>query len=494
MKDTNGFQELKSNSDIFNKPEEKSLQIRNVASQVIATVVCNFVKFSHGNLTTFTSLLLAELSRENSEIKITKDEQSWFASYFFMSPVGAILFGLLSHRIGSRVMLLVTSFTYTMACIVFHFSTNSTMILVAQAFVGLMIPATVSCGTIYTTEIAQPHLRSPLTASGYLCVSFGALFAMLMGQFFKWKINAIIMTIFPAIGFLGLLFLPDSPYWLARKGRLDKAEVSLAWFRGWTSSDNVEDEFLRLKEANAKENEDIKNQKRSLRVLIKPYMEKSLWIPMCIVLYVLIMFNLTGAESIKTYNVVIFRKIEIPFDIYLAGTIYDGVRIIGGTICMFSINTLGKRKLLFISLIGAGSAYLVVAIALLLMNLEIGSLTYLRWIPPVMMIFAAFIFSVGIEKIIYMLNSELLPTRFREIGMGMGRFVSTLLLSLLRKVFMYMVDTMTLQGVFLFFGINSFIAIVTFYFIIPETEGKSLIEIENHFAGKRSQTDKAQKP
>lgn len=56
---------------------------RNVASQVIATAVNNLVGFSHGSLTGFTVILLAELSQENSEIDITKDELSWFGIYFW---------------------------------------------------------------------------------------------------------------------------------------------------------------------------------------------------------------------------------------------------------------------------------------------------------------------------------------------------------------------------------------------------------------------------
>ncbi|XP_003423882.1 facilitated trehalose transporter Tret1-2 homolog isoform X2 [Nasonia vitripennis] len=495
MKDESVFQVVESDSDISLNQNKKCSKVRNVASQIIATIACNLVKFSHGNLTALTVLLIGELSQENAEIKVTKDQLSWFGSYFFMSPVGAILFGLLSHKIGSRAMLLITSVTYCMAGMMFHFATNSTMILVPQAFVGLMIPATISSGTTYITEIAQPHLRSPLTTSGYLCMSFGTLFTMLMSQFFKTKTIAIIITVFPVIGFVGILFVPNSPFWLARKGRFNEAEVSLAWLRGWTTLSNVRSEFLTLKEANThEENEDIQNQKRPLRVIIKPYMEKSLWIPMSIVFCVLAMFKLTGGESMRTYNLLIFEKYETPFDIKVASTIYDGVSIFGAIICMFSINTFGKRKLLFTSLIGGGSAYLVIALVLLLIKLEIGNSSgYLYWVPPVMLIFSSFIFSLGIDKVSYMLNSELLPTRFREIGMGMGRFISTLLLAMLRKVLLYMMDAMTLQGVFLFFGTICFIALVTFYFIVPETEGKSLIEIENHFAGNQSETVKTRK-
>ncbi|OXU24425.1 hypothetical protein TSAR_010105 [Trichomalopsis sarcophagae] len=476
---------ISRNSKISN--EQKIMKIRSIASQVMVTMISNLVKFSAGSFIGFAALLLAELSQENSDVKVTKGQLSWFASYFFMAPVGAISFGLLSHTIGGRVALLIISITLSISSIIFYFATNSTMILVAQAFVGLMLSPTASIGTTYITEIADPHLRSLLITSGYLSMSFGMFFVMLMRLFFKWKIIAIVLLIFPVMGFLGLLFVPNSPYWLARKGRFEEAEVALAWLRGWTTLENVRTEFLALKESNIKVNsDDTRSQKQSISVLIKSCTQRSLWMPLSITIYVLIMFDLVGCNTIKTFNVVIFRKIETPFDIYLAGAIYDGVRIIGGIICMFCINTLGKRKLLFISLFGAGTAHIVVAIVVHLIKLEIGNLTYLVWIPPVMIIFASFILSMGLEKVTYVLNSEILPNRFREIGMGMGRCLAGLISAMFGQVFLYMVDAMTLQGVFLFFGINGFIALVTLYFIVPETEGKTLVEIENHFAGKRT--------
>lgn len=52
---------------------------------------------------------------------------------------------------------------------------------------------------------------------------------------------------------------------------------------------------------------------------------------------------------------------------------------------------------------------------------------------------------------------------------------------------------MTLPGTFLFYGIINVIGGATLYFILPETEGRTLMEIENHFAGIKSLNDKPDK-
>lgn len=68
-------------SELFDERGEKRLKIRNVAAQIIITVAVNLVKFSHGNFLGLNALMIAKLSQENSEIKVTKDELTWFGMF-----------------------------------------------------------------------------------------------------------------------------------------------------------------------------------------------------------------------------------------------------------------------------------------------------------------------------------------------------------------------------------------------------------------------------
>lgn len=134
-----------------------------------------------------------------------------------MSPVGALFIGLLGHYIGSRQLILMTSVILSTSSLMLYFATNSTMLLVSQVLVGLMFAATMGSSVTYIAEMTQPRLRSSLIASGNLSISFGAALILLMGKFFNWKTIAIINLIFPVMGFLGMCFSPNSPYWLASK-------------------------------------------------------------------------------------------------------------------------------------------------------------------------------------------------------------------------------------------------------------------------------------
>lgn len=58
--------------------------------------------------------------------------------------------------------------------------------------------------------------------------------------------------------------------------------------------------------------------------------------------------------------------------------------------------------------------------------------------------------------------------------------------SIANKVYLYMVNGMSLPGTFLFYTLINFAGGALLYFILPETEGRSLKEIEEHYAGIQS--------
>ena len=78
-----------------------------------------------------------------------------------------------------------------------------------------------------------------LAATGSTCVILGVLLEFLMGSFMKWRTVALISAVVPVLAVVALCFIPESPVWLASKGRFEDSKAALAWLRGWTSKDQV---------------------------------------------------------------------------------------------------------------------------------------------------------------------------------------------------------------------------------------------------------------
>lgn len=132
-----------------------------------------------------------------------------------MLPLGALLFAIVAQNIGNRPTMLIASLLYIVACLIFYFATNVVTLLCVQALVGFIMPITSGVGNTYVVEITQPHLRTALTACTSLSLIISVFFIVLLSNFLHWRTLALVILVFPTIGFLALCTIPESPYWLA---------------------------------------------------------------------------------------------------------------------------------------------------------------------------------------------------------------------------------------------------------------------------------------
>lgn len=98
--------------------------------------------------------------------------------------------------------------------------------------------------------------------------------------------------------------------------------------------------------------------------------------------------------------------------------------------------------------------------------------------------------TIGIRIIPWVLIGEVYPVNVRSNASGLSGGVGYIFAFLSNKLFLTMVATLTLSGTFWFYSAVAFIGCIIFYFTLPETEGRTLLEIEEHFLGKRSLSEK----
>ncbi len=93
-------------------------------------------------------------------------------------------------------------------------------------------------------------------------------------------------------------------------------------------------------------------------------------------------------------------------------------------------------------------------------------------------------FSVGPGVCVWLALSELMPTRIRSAGMGIALLVNQGVATAIAAVFLPVVGNYGYFAMFLFWAACTVIYFVTAAFFLPETKGKTLEEIEEHFEGK----------
>jgi len=101
---------------------------------------------------------------------------------------------------------------------------------------------------------------------------------------------------------------------------------------------------------------------------------------------------------------------------------------------------------------------------------------------------AAFIafYASGPGVCVWLALSELMPTRIRSNGMSVALLINQFVSTSIAAVFLPMVGTYGYGAMFLFWAGCTVIYFLAAAFVLPETKGRTLEEIEAHFAGKKA--------
>lgn len=175
---------------------------------------------------------------------------------------------------------------------------------------------------------------------------------------------------------------------------------------------------------------------------------------------------------------------------YLVTMIMGAVQVLGCICSVSLVHILGKRLLNFISLLGSGICLIclgsyIYSTRIYLLNQD-DSLEdeYPRhWAPVILIILSSFFHFLGIRLLPWVLISEVFPNQYRAKAAGVSAAIGYCIIFLPIKIFLSQVATMSLSGVFLFYGYLSLLGVLVLYFWLPETEGKTLFEVNDHFRG-----------
>jgi len=88
--------------------------------------------------------------------------------------------------------------------------------------------------------------------------------------------------------------------------------------------------------------------------------------------------------------------------------------------------------------------------------------------------------------VVWLVLSELMPTRIRSTGMGIALLLNQGVSTLIAGLFLPVVGNYGYTAIFLFWAVCTFIYFLIANFFVPETKGKTLEEIELYFAGRRA--------
>ena len=406
----------------------------------------------------------------------------YLSEYFQLSPamkglavssaiLGSIagpLFGFwFTERLGRRKTMMIASFCFMISAVGSAFAFSIWDFAFWRFVGGIGIGLAMISSPIYIAELSPPEKRGSLVNVNQLSNVIGINLAVIAGYFFsfdgwgwRWMFgSAIIPTAFLLIG---LLFIPESPRWLASKARADDALDILTKINGRVIAENELREIEK----------ELNQETGAFRELFQPGIKIALFIGIVLMIF----SQINGVNMMLLYAPTILADAGISFGssaILTSIPVYLFIFIC--TVIAFGlIKRFSRRGLLITSILFMALGHIIMAINL-----------HQHW-PPlftlVPMLIGTGAFTLGFAPLSWIIVSEIFPNKIRGKALALVCFFLFFSSFITAQFFPMLTDWFSIHfsstaGVYLIFAALCITCAIFSWKMVPETKDLSLERI-----------------
>jgi sugar porter (SP) family MFS transporter len=390
--------------------------------------------------------------------------------------LGAIVSGRLTDHFGRKKLLLIVACIFIFGSLATAIATSIPFLAIGRVVVGIAIGIASYTAPLYISEISPQHQRGALVALNQLAITIGILVSYVVDYGFayhgEWRWMLGLGAVPGILLFLGMLYLPDSPRWLLTKGHEKLARSILQKIRGPKA--HIATEFQSIKKT-------IQSEPLDWTFVFSHHVRPVLWIG----------FGLAFIQQVTGINTILYYA---PTILQMAGFGSSTTSIlatmgIGASLVIFTIIALplidfvGRRPLLIWGLIG--------------MAISLGALSFLfrfgnhidpslHWMALICMLIYIACFSFSLGPIMWLMIAEIYPLKIRGVGASLATCMNWASNLLVTVTFLKLIEIFGASGTFALYMALSIVSILFVYWLVPETKGVSLEQIEaNLFSGKQ---------
>lgn len=408
--------------------------------------------------------------------------KGWAAGCALVGCVaGVLMAGPMNDRLGRKITLLLAAVLFLASALGTALPRTFTEFVIYRILGGLGVGIASMTSPMYIAEISPARLRGRMVSLNQFAIVFGMLIVYFVNYYISGLGDETWMTsrgwrwmfgseAVPALVLLAaMLFVPESPRFLCRKGRVEKARAILAKIDGEEHADH---EIAEIEAA-------LRQESGDFRELLRPGLRGVLILGIALA----VLQQVTGINVFLYYAPDIFRAVAgTGTDIALLQTVVVGaVNLLFTIIAICTVDRIGRRPLMI-----AGAAGMGVSL------LAIGAASSAQAVGGWLLFFvlgyiASFALSVG--PVTWVILSEIFPTKLRGRALGIATFFLWTANFIVSQTFPMLDENRWLvdrfHHGFPFFVYAAFCVVLVWVVIrfVPETKGRSLEEIERDWRG-----------
>jgi len=413
-----------------------------------------------------TAIIAGAIEFIRTEFGLNAHQEGFVVSSLLIGCiVGATTAGGLSDRFGRKWVLVLAAAFYVVSAVLAAIPHTVPGLVAARFMGGLAVGVSSMIAPVYIAELAPARIRGQLVTLNQMAIVTGILLANVVSwalvdigeNNWRWMFAS---AAFPAFVLLIALFLvPESPRWLAKQGRFDESLAVLSRVGGQASAE------AELGEIRAT----LAEQSGSLAELFKPGFRIALLIGVTLA----VLGQITGINTIIYYAPKVFLAAGFPEQksAMWATVLVGATNFLSTLISLYVIDRVGRKPLLLFGPAGMGISLILAGVLLPMPNVPaaVKVAAILGYITS---------FAIGVGGTVWVVISEIFPTKIRGLATSFAVGSVWMACTIVAQTFPWLIERFG-ERVFWLYAVMCAIMFVFVQFVLVETKGKSLEEIEH---------------
>ena len=402
--------------------------------------------------------------------------------------IGALIGGSITDGLGRRKVLVISGIIFAVGALWSGMATSPFSLVLARLFLGVAIGTASFAVPLYIAEISPTRVRGTLVSLFQLMITIGILVSYFSDFMFAdesdiscWRPMFYVGIVPALILLVGMIFMPESPRWLSSKGMDEEAMKVLVRTEG-EQADAVA-ASIRKKIAKDKENSSRWSD----------LFRKEWKFPLLIAVGIMFIQQFVGINTVMYYSPKIFQMAGFDGSVAAIGASIGvgAINVVATLLSVYFVDRIGRRKLFFI-----GMAGMVISLSLLAGSFMADFGEAGKYVTVGCTLLYVTFYAVSVGPLGWLIISEIFPQKLRGKGSSIGSLSVWVFNSIVTFTFFKIARLLSLPGSeivvggetianpagsFLFYALIALLGMVWGWFFMPETKGRSLEAIEQHW-------------
>ncbi|KAL1993482.1 hypothetical protein VTN49DRAFT_3431 [Thermomyces lanuginosus] len=427
--------------------------------------------------------------------------------------LGALNQGWIADKYSRRYSIVIAVIIFTIGSILQTAAINYAMLVVARLIGGIGIGMLSMVAPLYISEVSPPEVRGTLLVMEEFCIVLGIVIAYYitygtryMPSDWSWRLPFFLQMLPGFVLIAGVYLLPFSPRWLVFRGREPEALESLCRLRRLPETDaRVKQEFFDIqvevrfhKEISAEKHPNLQDGSRKSEALLEVVSWIDCFKPGCwrrthVGVGIMFFQQFVGINALIYYSPTLFKTMGMDYNTQLVlSGVLNVTQLVGVTSSIWTMDKFGRRPLLLIGSVAMSISHIIIAVLVGLYDDNWPAHRPQGWTSVAFLFLYMLAFGASWGPVPWAMPSEIFPSSLRAKGVALSTCSNWLNNFIIGLITPPLVQN-TGFGAYTFFAVFCVLSGIWTYFVVPETKGRTLEEMDVVFQDHSNEAEEDRK-